>query len=296
MTSPNTPARRTMDFSDGAISYLEWEAAAGVPTLVFAHANGFNAQTYRTLLQPLAGQLRVVAFDMRGHGFTTLPADPALIRGWRVYRDDLIRFAERLGGEPKIFAGHSLGATTSLMAAAARPDLSRALLLIEPVLPPTRTVALAAFARIVRREDSLLPRVAPARRRRARFASHAEAVAAFRSRGAFKTWPEAMLADYVEGGLLKDEAGGFRLACAPSWEAANFAVFPFGLASLGARIRVPLTILCGTVHSAANEAVLQGLVRRHRDTRVEHVEGASHFLPMERPERVREEILRCAAA
>ena len=45
------PQRRSMPFDDGTISYLEWtDAPAGAPLLVFAHANGFNAFTYRSLL------------------------------------------------------------------------------------------------------------------------------------------------------------------------------------------------------------------------------------------------------
>ena len=36
--------------------------------LVFVHANGFNALTYRTLLAPLSGSLRIWAPDLRGHG------------------------------------------------------------------------------------------------------------------------------------------------------------------------------------------------------------------------------------
>ena len=55
----------------GEVSYLEWENSG--PALHFAHANGFNAETYRRLLQPLASLFHIFALDMRGHGFTTLP-------------------------------------------------------------------------------------------------------------------------------------------------------------------------------------------------------------------------------
>ena len=47
---------------DGEVSVLAWEQAdARVPSLHFAHANGFNAQTYRTMLQPLAQEMRLYA-------------------------------------------------------------------------------------------------------------------------------------------------------------------------------------------------------------------------------------------
>ncbi len=284
-----------MAFADGAVSYLEWDGAADVPLLVFSHANGFNAFTYRSLLGPLSERFRIVAPDMRGHGLTTLATDPALIRGWKVYRDDLLRFVERLGGGPKILAGHSLGATTSLMAAAAQPDAARALVLVEPVLPSDRIAAVAAFARLFGLEDRLIPRVAPAKRRRAQFVSREAALASFRGRGAFRSWPEAFVADYVAGGLVEDGAGAFRLACAPRWEAANFSVFPFRVAALGRTVRAPMTILYGTEHSSAPEPILQRLVAGHADARLVRVPGASHFLPMERLELVRDEILAAAA-
>lgn len=58
--------------------------------LIFVHANGFNALTYRSLLQPLSGALRIWAPDLRGHGRTRLPALPDGRRSWKDHRDDLI--------------------------------------------------------------------------------------------------------------------------------------------------------------------------------------------------------------
>ena len=58
--------------------------------LVFSHANGFNARTYARLLGPLAARYHILAIDMRGHGLTTLPADPARHPGWKIFADDLL--------------------------------------------------------------------------------------------------------------------------------------------------------------------------------------------------------------
>lgn len=289
------PQRRSMPFNDGAISYLEWtDAPVGAPLLVFAHANGFNAFTYRTLLGPLAEKFRIVALDMRGHGLTTLPAERALVRGWKVYRDDLLRFVTQLGDAPKILAGHSLGASASLMASALRPEITRALVLVEPVLPSNRLAALAWYAGIFGLEDKYLPLVPPAKRRRAKFTSREAATASFRGRGAFRTWPDEMTADYVEGGTVEDGEGGFRLACAPQWEATNFSIYPFNITSLGRKVRAPMTVLYGTEHSTVPDDLLQRLVQGHADAKVVRVPGASHFLPMEKPDLVRAEIVSAA--
>src|SRR5690242_20573917 len=114
-------SRKTLETAEGAISYLEWEAAPDKQLLIFSHANGFNASTYSSLLSPLSGDFRIIAWDMRGHGLTTLPLNKNGLRGWQIFRDDLLRFVDGLEFSPTVMAGHSLGATSTALAAAARP-------------------------------------------------------------------------------------------------------------------------------------------------------------------------------
>ena len=76
----------------GDFSYLIWGEGSDKPLLVFAHATGFNALTYRHLLAPLADRFRVIALDQRGHGMTSARADPELMRGWASYQDDMAAF------------------------------------------------------------------------------------------------------------------------------------------------------------------------------------------------------------
>jgi len=285
----NAPIRRSMPFSDGAVSYLEWQGPPGAPLIVFTHANGFNASTYKALLLPLSDAFRIVAPDMRGHGLTTLALDKSKLPGWRVYRDDLIRLVSGLGARPAVMAGHSLGASAALMAAAAKPDLANALVLSEPVMTSDRIAIVARMARLFGVSERFVPLVLAARKRRARFAAREDAVNGFAGRGAFKTWPRETVADYVETGLVPDR-DGFRLACAPDWEAATFSVFPFHLARLGRKVRVPVTVLTASERSTAYNPSLEGFMRRHGRVKRIAVPGTTHFLPMERPEIVRREI------
>jgi pimeloyl-ACP methyl ester carboxylesterase len=281
--------RRSLPLSDGAVSYLEWEGPRGAPLLVFLHANGFNAETYVSILGPLASQFRIIAPDLRGHGSTTLKADPR--EGtWTIFRDDLIAFVDKLGVSPNVLAGHSMGATASLLAAGRRRDIADALVLAEPVLQPDSLVAYSAYARLTGRGDKLMMRVASTKRRRAQFASHEEALKSYLGRGAFRTWPESMIADYLRGGLVAN-GDGFALACAPAWEARLYSIFPFGLARLGSSVRVPVTMLLASEQSSANADVVAGFARRNRRTRLLTVPGTTHFLPMEKPETLRREIL-----
>lgn len=268
----------------GALSVLDWDGPAR-PTLLFSHANGFNAQTYVELLSPLAGDLRVLACDLRGHGRTTLPATPGLAKDWSVFADDLIALLTQLDERPAVLTGHSLGATASLFAAARAPDRVAALVLAEPVF-------LAPLPDGERRSNNSLAQMAA--QRRDSFASLQCALDYYRGRGIFARWPDRVVADYLEGGLVEVGDGSLRLACSPEWESEIFRDAPLGIGKIAADVSCPLTILRGSVASTATAGEVADIVRLKPDTRVVEVEGATHFLPIEEPERVREEIRRFA--
>ena len=285
------PQREAMKLWDGEVSYLEWALRA--PALLFSHATGFNAQTYRTLLQPLSERLQIYATDARGHGFTSLPAMPGSAEGWTIYRDDMVRFLDGLDGRPMILAGHSMGATTSVLAALHRPDLVRALVLIEPVFAP------AKWSWDYFRQRSHFgngnPLAERAEKRRDTFDSLESAETSYRGRGAFKTWPHAMLNDYLKGGLLPVEGETrMHLACKPTWEAETFRSVPFGITTLATKLRCPVTIIYGGLSDACSDAEARRFARNHAGTRRVRIAKATHFLPMEYPDVVRSEIARIA--
>lgn len=282
--------RKSLPLPEGEVSCLLWDGPA--PRLHFAHATGFNAETYRGLLDPLAEQMGIIACDQRGHGFSTLPARPELLKGWKIYRDDLGQILEKLDAGPMILSGHSMGGTVSLMAAVLWPERVRGLVLIEPVMIPQFARLFMALARL--RGINLEPNLADrAEQRRDTFPSFDAALASYAGRGAFRTWPAETVGDYLRGGLLTDpDTHAMRLACRPFWEAATFRAAPSGKARLMRRVKCPVTIVYGTVGSTCRESEVE--VFRRAGARVIKVDGASHFLPMERPEPVREEILRLA--
>ena len=283
--------RKKMALADGEVSYLE--GAAEATLLHFAHATGFNAQTYQGLLTPLQGRFRVAAADLRGHGFTTLPAVPGPMADWFTFGDDLAKILDVLSAGPAVLAGHSMGAITSLMVAAARPELVRGLVLVEPVLVPRFYRQIAQAMRLLGREPPGNTNLAAlAAKRRAIFPSFEMALSAYRGRGAFKSWPDATLADYLQGGLLPTGNGTeMRLACEPAWESSVFQHAPPGIARLARRVRCPLTLLYGGNGTTAGNQV-RLIARLHGDARTIEVPGTTHFLPMERPDVVQDEIAR----
>jgi pimeloyl-ACP methyl ester carboxylesterase len=280
------PVRKELPVPEGAISCLDWGGDG--PLLHFAHATGFNAETYRVLLSPLATRFHVTAADQRGHGFSTLPARRGMAKGWTAYRDDLIKILERLDGGRAILAGHSMGGTVSLMAAALRPERVHGLVLVEPVLVPrfTRLMAFAARVQGANPGPNLADR---AEQRRNTFPSLEAALKAYTGRGAFRSWQPETIADYLHGGLIADPAmQTLRLACAPAWEAETFRTTPLGMARLARRVKCPIVVLYGTIGSTCRESEAE--IFRRAGARVIRIDGASHFLPMELPERVREEL------
>lgn len=291
MRNMSEPIRKKITLPDGEVSYLDW--ASDAPLLHFTHATGFNAQTYCGLLTPLQGRFHVAAADMRGHGFTTLTAVPGPQADWPILAKDLAQVLDTLGRGPAILAGHSMGAITSLMVAAKHPERVRGLVLVEPVLVPR-------FARVRMRAMRMLGNKPPANsnlaelsaKRRAIFPSFEMALSSYRGRGAFKSWSEETIADYLRGGLIPTGNGTeMRLACEPAWESAVFQHAPHGIARLARHVKCPLTLIyAGEGTTRENEVRI--VHRGHGDARIVKVPGATHFLPMERPDIVREEIER----
>lgn len=281
----------------GEMAVLEFGPADRPVDAVFVHANGFNGQTYRALLAPLSAGLRVLAVDQRGHGSSRLAADPDHRRNWLDLRDDLLALLTALDQEqPVVLAGHSMGGTVSLLAAAANPDAVRGLVLLDPVIMPR---IMAFYAHMPWTSGALwkhLPLVQGALRRRSVFDSREAAFTAYRGRGAFKTWPESMLADYVGGGFRDRDDGTVELACAPAWEASNYSAQAHDPWRAMGRIRCPARLLKAEKGSTSHVGDGARVMRRHPLIRVETIEGTSHFLPMERPDLVREAIFEMATA
>ena len=284
--------RFTLPLAGGHLAGLNFGPSQGPIDLVFLHATGFNALTYRTLLEPLAPDWRVVALDLRGHGLSTLPAHPARLTHWHGYARDVIQAIGQLAPEgpaPRLIAGHSMGGTVALLALARKPDLAGALLLIDPAMVPgawRRWLLLPFAPRLLRRR---LPIARAAGRRRADFESAEQALASYRGRGAFKTWQPGFLDDYVADGFGPAPEGGVRLRCAPAWEAATFAGHRHDTAAALRALRAPALLLAAGHHSTVG-AMLPTIRACAPAMTIEPLAQCSHFIPMEVPELVRDRL------
>ena len=270
----------------GEMAVLDFGDPQRPVDLVFLHANGFNARTYRSILGPLAEHMRIWAPDLRGHGRSTLPTVVEGRRSWNDHRDDVLALLSTLDGPPVRIAGHSMGGTSGLLAAARRPEAVRDLVVFDPVIW-TRPAVLAFQMPGASLWAPHFPIVKGALRRRRRFDSLEAALESYRGRGAFRGWPDAVLSDYLADGLVPD-GDGLTLAATPEWEASNYGAQGHDPWSAMARYGGPVRILKAETGSICRVPERPfGLPR----VAVETVGGGHHLFPMVMPDRVREALL-----
>jgi len=294
-------------------SDVPYDAFGGAgPPLHFAHANGFPPATYRQFLAPLAQHHRVIAIRQR-------PLWPEARRedfhDWRVLGDDLVRLLDGLGARDVVGVGHSLGGVATLYAAVARPELFRALVLIEPVLlEPARlkqlyTGDLGPVERI--------PIVQSALQRRERWPNRQAAFDHWRPKPVFARLSDEALWDYVAaavetikcepaskhkpagacargqsgepGGSIEDP--GVALVYPRDWEARIYATPPTDVWDLLPRVTQPTLALRGAETDTITPAAWAAWQRLQPGATFADLPGVGHLLPMEAPGRVAEVVL-----
>lgn len=195
------------------------------PVALCVHANGFCGRLWQLVAEELAGELRIVAPDLRGHGRSSAPPPGDAYR-WGELAGDLVALVEALGLAVGVAVGNSVGGTSLLGAAAARPGLFVALCLVDPVI-----LARERYADPSRSPSRL---VEGALRRRRRFASRADVVDAYAGRAVFAAWEPRALDLYAQHGFRDTAEGDVELCCAPEVEASVFrhaaTLDPFALA------------------------------------------------------------------
>lgn len=213
--------RTFFDLPDGTLSALRFGDPAAPLRLVFCHANGFNAQSYRAILEPL--NVHAIALDLRGHGLTILPTDPARLANWQIFADDIAKFFAAYVSAPVVLAGHSYGAVSAVLALPQIRDKVSGYVGFDPVLVPApfRILARASFWRTHMKRR--FPIARKAGQRKAVFDSLEQAFSRYQGRGAFRGVSDPVIRDYLDGGLIETDDGEMRLACDPSWEQAIYA-------------------------------------------------------------------------
>ncbi len=262
--------RRFVSLGGRRFHYFAW-GAGGAP-IVLLHGTGFHGYVWKPIAQNLSRDGSVLALDQRGHGDSFKPEHDYR---WEGFADDLHQFLTALKLTGVTAIGHSAGATTIALYAAAHPGPIERAVLVDPILyPGSPTLEVA--------ENPLAYR---ARKRRMVWESRTSMFHSYRVREPFKTWREDALWAYIEEGTATRPDGHVELKCPAEVEAQVFENAPKvdGFAALP-QIDIPVLVLRGVSSDAFPEASAVRALALLRHGQLKNVAGTTHFLPMERPE------------
>ncbi|WP_394777815.1 alpha/beta hydrolase [Undibacterium sp.] len=245
------------------------------PILHFAHANSFPAGTYRVFFEHLSPYYDVRALEIHGHN----PAYP-VTDGWPHLVQELIDTLATRYHEPVILIGHSLGGILALMAAKARPDLVRCVVMLDsPVVGGWKALALRLFKKL-----GVDGKFSPAQfsvKRRNMWKSADAAYQHFAAKEMFAIWPPEVLHDYINAGVVP-HAEGVTLKFTREVETAIYQCLPD---SLGYVLRkpfpTPIGFVGGTESVECRQAGLDATRKLVGDNFVQITGG--HLIPMEVP-------------
>lgn len=239
----------------------------------FAPANSFPARAYDKLFSLLAGDFDIGYLELHAHN----PQFP-VTNGWKFLAEELKTEIENCYSEPVIGVGHSLGGILHFLAAVEKPELYRAIILLDS--PLTSRVSGAGLKFL--KKFNLMEKIPPstvAVNRRNQWESQQAAIEHFER--VFRSFDRQMVRDFVEHGTVLNENGQFELRFKPEVEAAIYRTIPDDYTHWRGKLRVPSGYIGGTKSQEAKWARL-GFMRRNFPFRFHFIDGSHHF-PFQHP-------------
>ncbi len=285
--------RFRVDLDSGEIAGISFGEPTQPVQALFLHANGFNAMTYQSILEPLGKMWHVAAIDLRGHGRSTLETDAKKLNSWNIYRDDVIAVIEKIAPEGLVLSGHSMGATIALLVAGKRPDLVKGIVLADAAIMVPQSYMLAHIPVGKALLSAGAAQAKGSLKRQIEFENIEAAEEKLKGRGAFATWRMPFLLDYLSDGLVTANGVAVHLACDVEWEAASFRAHknrPWSAIRSMKKQRYPFIFLQAEKNSLSPSDIDERIHSVRADAAVTRVPGTTHFLPMERPYVLRDAI------
>src|ERR1700722_19658890 len=114
------------------------EGPPGAPPLVLLHSLGTAAHVWDEQAAELSRSFRVIRPDLRGHGLTTCTPGPYSME---LFADDLAALLDALGVNQAHIGGISIGGMIAQTFAAAHPERTASLLLVDTAMaiPPAQS-------------------------------------------------------------------------------------------------------------------------------------------------------------
>jgi pimeloyl-ACP methyl ester carboxylesterase len=179
--------------------------------------------------------------------------------------------------EPVYGVGHSLGGYLNYLAAVRRPELFRAIVLLDaPIIGPFRGSLLGATKRL-----GIVDRVTPAgatRDRRSHWRTREEARAHFHTRRLFRNFTAECLDDYVSHGLVGKD-GRLALKIDPLIEYQIYRTIPHDMMRHLRSLRVPAAFIGGADSDVVRRLRLAGMQPKFTLRKV----PGGHLFPFEHP-------------
>lgn len=257
---------------------------ADAPPLLLCHATGFCGPVYLPLAATLARRYHVYAVDVRGHGWSTPPANGDF--SWDRISTDVLAAVDALGLDRVVAFGHSLGGAMVLFAELGRPGLIEAAYLFEPIVFPV------GFSH----PGGVNPLGVGAMKRKATFGSRSEVLSRYASRPPLGLLRADCLWHYVEQGFVELPEGGVTLRCAPSSEAGVFNSEDKTTIDRIAPVQSRVTVAMGRRGAEAGPGRLAAAVAETLPHgRLLGYDHLGHFGPLEDPDTVAGDVLAALA-
>ncbi len=212
-------------------------------------------------------------------------ADPAQLKHWGLFADDLIRGLDSIRARNIPAVGHSLGGVVTLYAAVKRPDLFSRLILLDPTLLDPARLLRIRIARIFGWEYRK-GLVEGALRRHRHWKTRREAFLYFKEKPLFKLWPRETVRSYAQSITCPSPGGGVELAYPPEWEARIYQTIPTNVWRSVRHLRVPTLVLWGEHSNVFSKNSQEAFRKNCPNAKIECLAGAGHLLAHERPEEV----------
>ncbi|MBN9229718.1 MAG: alpha/beta hydrolase [Legionella sp. 40-6] len=248
----------------------------------FAHGNGFPALCYRQMLEALTDYADYCYLDRIGHN----PKYP-VSENWHNLVAELIESVRLQADRPVIAVGHSLGGALSFLAAAERPELFKAVILLDsPLLGPLKST-------MVRLAKALgfIDHVTPAHKTRARrqhWQTRDEVIDYLRSRELFANFTTECLYDYVDYGLEHTNKG-YSLRFNRAIEYRIYRTIPHIIPAYEGKFNLPAALIYGAKSNIVGTMDLHYMKKKFGI--VCQKTSGSHLFPMEYPQQAAQEIL-----
>lgn len=255
--APRTPYAQRVRARTRDIETAWFEIGRGAP-LVLVHGLGDDHRLWRKVVPDLCVSHRLILYDLRGHGETSLGQAKGTLAQ---LGEDLVALLDALGLERAAIAGYSLGGTIAMQVAVAHPERTDVIFPIATSSRVGRSVVEWYLERAEKPDEQLRALID-------RDTVEQYQLAPAELQAALKVRREATA-----------DLGGYRNACR-AMARLNQAPLDPRLGEIHAAALVVSADLDQNCPPRAGEIITQGIP----EARMEIVEGSGHPIPVMKPE------------